>query len=126
MNRIAVISVIVVLFIVLAYISYKTRSDLAANGRLTNGIIIGEDRTTRGYLILIYEFNINGKKIVGTRDLVGLAVIAGHDFLGKTFPVIYDPKDLENNDILITPKGFEYYNRKFPDSLIWVKGYIKR
>ncbi|MVT10198.1 hypothetical protein [Chitinophaga tropicalis] len=124
-KRPVVLGVIAAIFGIIIYLSYNARNKLINHGRLTQGIIVGEDRTYRGYLVLEYEFNVEGKKFTNTRDLVGLVVMAGRDFQGKSFPILYDPQDPSLNDILITPKGFGSYNREFPDSLNWVKNYLK-
>ena len=43
-------------------------------------------------------------------------------FVGEYFPAIYSP-DIDILEVLITPKDFEEYNIKFPDSLNWVIKY---
>lgn len=44
-------------------------------------------------------------------------------FIGRTFPVIYDPNNVKNNTMLITPQAFELYDIPYPDSLNWVRQY---
>jgi hypothetical protein len=77
---------------------------------------------------MLFSFYINGKKIQGTSsynsEVLGLSD-AKSFFLGKAFPVVYDPDHPNNNFILISPESFKKFNVSFPDSLQWVKKYVK-
>ncbi|MES2836351.1 MAG: hypothetical protein V4667_02420 [Bacteroidota bacterium] len=46
-------------------------------------------------------------------------------FLRKNFPVIYNPQNLRENEILMTKEEFENYGLNLPDSLKWTQGLRK-
>jgi hypothetical protein len=47
-------------------------------------------------------------------------------FVGKTFPVIYDPSHPEINNILVSPENLKAFNIPFPDSLKWTLNYVDK
>jgi len=81
-----------------------------------------------GVQYLDYCFVLNNKKYKNSVafELKYLTRYQCNEFFtNKTFPVVYYPDDPSNNMMIISPKDFGYYNIPFPDSLNWVKEYIK-
>lgn len=95
------------------------------HGEITTGVIVGERRTNKGYLELEYEFKIKEETYRNVGNNIDLVLVAGRDFQGKSFPIIYYPQNPEYNHVLISPVDFKKYNMKFPDSLNWVKDYLR-
>jgi hypothetical protein len=68
-----------------------------------------------------YEFTVNGKKIKGgyqanTNNRKSLNCLVGHHF-----PVLYDEKNPEYSQLLVTKQDFYFHSEMpYPDSLKWV------
>lgn len=67
---------------------------------------------------------VNGKEYDASSRYLTSDFNCSNDFIGKTFPVIYNPKHPSISSILIIPSDFARYNYQYPDSLNWVKKYI--
>jgi hypothetical protein len=117
--------IIILAFTVLIYTGLRKQNRLVVHGKLAVGMVIGEARTYRGGLELEYKFRVGKETYTKVGSAIDLYVIAGRDFQGKTFPVLYDPEHPNNNHILVSPKDFDSFNMKFPDSLNWVKNYVR-
>jgi len=48
------------------------------------------------------------------------------NFAGHRFPIIYCCNEINNNRLLILPEDFNEFNIPFPDSLNWVKQFIRK
>jgi hypothetical protein len=105
------------------YINYN-KSRLINHGVMTSGFIYSVTTTGRGYFTPLCHFIVNGKEYKNNDNFIELPYSRQYDFIGKTFPIIYLPENPSINHILITPSSFKRYNKKFPDSLVWVKSYI--
>ncbi len=45
--------------------------------------------------------------------------------INKEFPIIIDSLNVSNSYILVSPSDFSRFNISFPDSLNWIKKYIR-
>jgi hypothetical protein len=76
---------------------------------------------------LYFTFELKGR-IYESRTEFGYNNLSKEDaqafFVGKFFPLMYNPNHLENNQILITKKDFQHFNIPFPDSLKWTLKYL--
>lgn len=45
--------------------------------------------------------------------------------INKEFPIIIDSLNVSNSYILVSPSDFNRFNISFPDSLNWIKKYIR-
>jgi hypothetical protein len=79
------------------------------------------------HLYVSYYYYISGSKKLNSDNIIDeiREEMVNKYFVGKCFPVIYEVNDPSNSAILITPSDFESSNYDFPDSLTWVKNYIK-
>ena len=102
--------------------NYRKRNDLQNRGILLTGKIRSYEYGARGHMWFQYEFNYQGTTYRGE---TGVFVTNFNQFVGKTFPVIFFKKTKEN-DLLITPRDFEIYHLKYPDSLTWVKNFVDK
>jgi hypothetical protein len=73
-----------------------------------------------------YTFKIGDKEYKNTGLYPNVYASKGDNLVGKSFPVVYDKDDENNNMMLITPKNFERFNIPFPDSLEWVLKYLQQ
>lgn len=67
-----------------------------------------------------YEFSCDGKKYINEYPFPSSKV----PFDNKTFVVVYECDNPDNNALLIFPEDFEAYHETFPDSLKWVQEYV--
>jgi hypothetical protein len=119
-----------ILFIVFYLISdrnYKTfRDKILESPSIVFGEVIeySSDGAKHGSSIK-YRFSYNNKtfnsKSSGTSFFSNRYSSLQSFIDGKKFPVIFNKKDPEMNQMLIIPDDFEFYNMPFPDSLQWVK-----
>jgi hypothetical protein len=84
-------------------------------------------RGNSGTITFNFDFYISRTEIGGSSSINSSELNfddAKVFFLGKTFPVVYNPDNFNNNFLLIRPKDFERFHYSFPDSLRWVLKYI--
>jgi Carboxypeptidase regulatory-like domain len=80
-----------------------------------------------GTITFLFKFRVNGKEIEGGGSFNSSELNFGDlqsFFLGKTFPVIYNPDYPHNNFLLIRPGDFKQFDYSFPDTLQWVLKYL--
>jgi hypothetical protein len=81
-----------------------------------------------GTITFLYKFVSNNEEIQGGKTFNSAELNfddAKSFFLGKTFPVVYNPNNPNNNFLLIRPKDFNQFNYSLPDSLHWILKYIR-
>jgi hypothetical protein len=71
-------------------------------------------------LIGTYSFTLNDITYIGTEGDARLRDL-GKTIYQRSFPVIYNTKDPQKNQILVFPSDFSDYNIPYPDSLRWVQ-----
>jgi hypothetical protein len=80
-----------------------------------------------GNIDMTYEYYVNSKKVIRSSPRIWLTTTSCNEhFLGKTFPVVYNPDDKEISALLLTPSDFKRFKYSFPDSLKWVVKYIDK
>ena len=82
-----------------------------------------------GRLFLDYTLEVKGKLYKGSNVFLTNELNwndAEQYFIKKTFPSVYNPDNPSISLMLITPKDFSRFGYKFPDSLNWVKSFIKQ
>ena len=109
-----------VFLLVMELYSSKEESDLRKEGVLTIGIVTKFSHSPKYGGSISYEFNVNGKTISNGRGLGYFSDAQYQALIGKTFPVIYDQDNTNENDMLIRSEDFKKYNVLYPDSLNWV------
>ena len=116
---------IAVVFLLLKVYSLSTknkyRKSILAAPSFTSGKIY-DLKTSRSGLVASYTYDIKGrfyysKHMDGRYDHLGIEILKHY------FPVIYNEKHPEKNQILVFPNDFESFNLPFPDSLKWVTGF---
>ncbi len=113
-----IISFFMGLFVFVHYMDERVRQ----NGILLNATSTEWVTRVNMGMHLKYEFFYNGKKKV---DEQGIKNVRGsREFIGKYFPVMYDPK-FGTSQLLVEPDDFKEFNLPYPDSLNWVLKYIK-
>lgn len=107
---------------------YKQIDHLKMNYKLVSGRVYEiwiQHKSGNSYVK--YDFEFNRKYYSGERGLGGISASdATNYFLGKSFSVLVDSTDPENNAILITPFHFEKMQWAYPDSLNWVRKYYSK
>ncbi|PQJ11719.1 hypothetical protein CJD36_007955 [Flavipsychrobacter stenotrophus] len=109
------------------YFLYQ-RCQLLKNHKITIGKVI-ECRflsKSGGSISLVYEYQVDAFNNIRskTENLIPLNDCNEH-FIGKTFPVIYNPENKSFASMLITPRDFKSSNIIFPDTLNWVNKYLR-
>jgi hypothetical protein len=114
-----------ILFSIQVYHHYKNRNRLRGNYKTAVGTVTGYKLASytmrRSGGSFEYEFTVNGELYKGSNGDPNTRPKYAHLFIGRQFYVIYDPEDIENNSMMITPQDFKFYSIPFPDSLNWVK-----
>ena len=82
-------------------------------------------RGNAGRLYVDFTMNIKGKEYKSSSGYLTTDFNCNKHFLGKTFPVVYNPDNPSISSILIIPEDFARYGYSFPDSLKWVLQYKK-
>jgi len=121
--------VIATFFVVtIAVTTIQSNSDthkLANQGILTNAYIIDITTTVRGDFAINYRFIVNGKSFENQHSYSELLLRYQNNFINKIFPVIYLSQNPSINYLLVTPQSFKEYNKDFPDSLQWIRQYMR-
>ena len=92
-------------------------------GRIYHYSYVG--RGNGGGIWVDFKIEINRKEYNSSTRYLTDDFNCNNDFIGKTFPAVYNPDHPSISSILIIPSDFARYNYPFPDSLNWVKKYIK-
>jgi hypothetical protein len=110
-----------VIIFFLAQRTAKKDDTLKKSGKIAIGVITKIEKGNRARIYFFYEFNDeNGILFKNSNE----EILNNYNFfLQRSFPVIYDPIDPSNNQILITKDDFESYKVVYPDSLDWVEQY---
>ena len=101
--------------------------NLKDNKVITIGIVTGTFNNHRNTGSgLDYTFNINNKLYKGSTAYSSLSTSFCESLIGRSFPVIYSPARITNNEMLLTKERFKIYAMEQPDSLKWVENYIRK
>ena len=120
-KKITLAVIIIVFLLIFLFIKFR-EFNLTNNGILLNAKTLEWAGSSKMGMDLKYEFYYMGEK---KEDANAFPKIWGlHDFEGRYFPVMYDPK-LGMSQLLIEPSDFKRFNLPFPDSLKWVLPYFK-
>jgi hypothetical protein len=80
-------------------------------GYWTKGVIVERGTDYKGRSAFNYEFYVGGKKYNSQASGVGVRPGAFQDFIGKSFPVIYNSKDPTECNMLVRPSDFSSFER---------------
>lgn len=118
--------IVIIIFIVILFKECKKNDALARNPMFATGTILhfSEDAKGSGGRIT-YVFKLEGKEYKNVRAYGNIYTSQGYNFVNKSFPVAYEKNNVGNNQLLISPKQFDEINLPFPDSLEWVRKYMK-
>lgn len=101
--------------------------DLRENKIITVGKITGTFNNQRNTGSgLYYTFNISNKLYKGSTAYSNLPTSFCKSLMGRSFPVIYSPTSINNNDMLLTYEFFKIYDMQQPDSLKWIEEYVRK
>lgn len=107
-------------YLIIHFINERKKAAMLRSGAYSVGkmfrVFSMKSRGTVGY----YTFNIGEEQWAGEIESAQLLDL-GSAVFKRSFPVIYDSDDPKENQILIFPDQFEYYNLPFPDSLQWIQ-----
>jgi hypothetical protein len=126
-NTVKGIPYIIILGFVIAFFrSCGSEEQLMKNYTFTNGTVLRFSPDYRGAGGgITYEFVVNGKTYENKSLYAPIYSSKGYFFVGRSFPVAYDSTDVNNNTILILPMDFKEFHISFPDSLEWIREYIR-
>lgn len=97
--------------------SMKTK--ILAAPEIVTGIVIEVSYAYKTGYIVKYKFKLSDREFISETGGSRYAKINGI-ISNRTFPVIYNTKHPEFNEMLILPEDFVQYGLKFPDSLDWI------
>jgi len=103
--------------------------------KLKNNHVIGTARVynyssggrgNAGGVWIDYVISVNGKNFKGSTRYLSNEISSGelNYFLGKTFPVVYNPSNPSISSLMLLPKDFSNRGYVFPDSLRWILPYL--
>ena len=120
-NRTSFIIVFLVIaaFVFAGYFNSRQEEKLKNNHKTTSGHITKIAKHPKQQYNLEYEFFVDSKKHTGSYSIVEFNNV----FEDKNFPVIYDPSDPEENEMLVFYEDFEKYSEVYPDSIRWATKY---
>lgn len=107
------------------------KSKLNTNHKLQKGVITKctyGGKGNAGHILMEYNFELQRKIFTGTYSILSSKITpleCEKEFVGKYFPLIFNPENPANSRMLILPKDFYSNQLSFPDSLKWVMGYVK-
>ena len=102
-----------------SYWSSKQEEKLKNNHKITSGRITKYHKQIKASWWYKYEFYVGPKKFDGSYSVVEF----NNEFINKNFPVIYNPSDPTENQMLIFYEDFEKYAEVYPDSIRWATKY---
>jgi hypothetical protein len=107
---------------------YKAGQDMRTNHQLSSGKIITWNKGGRGdFGPTIYYVYQRGSVAKSASRRHSELIYSIKELENHFFPVVYQKHWWGYiEEILITPKDFEYYGYSFPDSQKWVLKYIRR
>ena len=70
-----------------------------------------------------FSYKYEGKEMSGSREITDV-IDSPQRFVNKFFPVVVSKEDADESAILTTPKDFSFFDKAFPDSLIWVVQFV--
>lgn len=120
-----VVSILIVVFIVFRWQSYKIK-EWEKNAVLTTAIItrIGNvssfQRDPYNYMSLKYTYKVNNHAYEGSRDLKNRSLECRKMFIGKKIPVLYDKTDPEGSVLILYDYNYEDHGLIMPDSMKWI------
>lgn len=127
-NKTKLFVVIFILTVGLIYWGFWRKWQIENKNEITVGQVYHYSYAGRGNaggFWVDFKITINGKEYHSSTRYLSEDFNCNNDFIGKTFPVVYNPGHPSISSILIIPSDFAHYNYAYPDSLNWVKNYIK-
>jgi hypothetical protein len=126
-GKIAILVIIVLLVLLFLYSKFYSKA-LLNHFIVTKGIVTkaGFAAKVDGYVN--YTFSVSGELYSGTGSLPNLRDIDDKFVIvNKIFPVIVDTTSTlySNNKMLFDSLSFVQYGLQYPDSLNWLKKYLK-
>jgi hypothetical protein len=92
---------------------------------IVKGKIISVQHYTKSTPSATYSYVVNGKTYYGFESLSNFKVIKESALVGKTFPVVVDSTRVTNTRMLFDSIAFKSFNLTYPDTLRWLKAYLK-
>jgi hypothetical protein len=119
---IAVVIGIIYLLIRSAVEEYQIQTDNVLTVGIVTGVSSNWRKTGGG---VKFSFVANGKSYSGSTGYSNLSIEFCESLIGKSFPVIYASKNVNNSEMLLTSQMFKQYDLQQPDSLKWIDDYTR-
>lgn len=104
------------------------QKQLLHTGKWTSGYILDAytvtNRNSGRDVFVIYLYNIDGTRYRRETHRSNLSADAYRTYITKDFPVIYDPANPQESEIMVSPDDFNTYQRAIPDSLSWIAEFV--
>lgn len=115
---------VVISFLIAYYYVQQDKKRLYNNKVFTVGEINDYSRVAKSSATnFSFRFSVDGVDYNIAQVVYGVDIAFGNEFMGKTFPLIYEKGNPSNCELLILPVNFQHINLPYPDSLNWVKKY---
>lgn len=99
-------------------------NNLKENIGYTVGVVESLSKDTKDHGGWVYYSYTIGSQRYERSQSTGRIRTTGGQFIGKTFPLVYDEHNPSYSHLLIDPQEYAKYNVWFPDSLNWLQQYI--
>jgi hypothetical protein len=122
------IAIAVIIGIIVALVIYNkfSTSSLNKNFIVVNGVVTAAKVLNKVGQDAYYTFLIDGKYYDGSQPLPKFKNVEDRFVLeGKMFPVVVDTTNYANNRMLFDSLSFVQYGLQYPDSLKWLKEFLK-
>jgi hypothetical protein len=127
-GKIVAILVLLSLIGIIMYSLYA-RKKIADKHMITRGNIIECEFLPRsgGRTGLKYRYSINSEIFNSSSTRIEISEkTCDSFFVGRSFPILYNPDDKKLSTILLTPSDFKAYGLFFPDSLKWILKHVDK
>lgn len=111
-------SLIVILGALIIFFSYR-RSDKRT--LITSAYITEITMEYKGGMNVSYRFTVNNKTYTNVEAIPTIGFAFKNSFVQKYFPLIYDPENPKNCNLMLTQLDFEEHDMPYPDSLRWIQ-----
>ncbi|AFD06732.1 hypothetical protein [Solitalea canadensis] len=111
-------SLIIVLGALIIFFSYR-RSDKRT--QITSAYITEITMEYKGGMNVRYQFTVNNTVYSNVDAISTIGFASKSSFLHRYFPVIYEPENPKNCNLMLAQLDFEEHDIPYPDSLRWIQ-----
>ncbi|MNS43815.1 hypothetical protein D3C72_762350 [compost metagenome] len=109
---------IIVFGALIIFLSYR-RSDKRT--QITSAYINEISMEYKGGMNIHYQFILNNKTYSNVDAISTIGFASKSSFLHRYFPVIYEPENPKNCNLMLAQLDFEEHDIPYPDSLRWIQ-----